>query len=258
MQKSEIQIGQEYVLREGKDPNVPLQRVKIIQHVRGKKWKAEWIDPNLGLVDYIESQNLVVRWKDRKAYFLDEERACRIKEDNDRRGYKEESPLGNVLYEVFDSLGEKDLSFYRGILSGHPEALDRVRKRANFDTKKNSELTYIDRFGKIYIPYVEALELAKAFCAAEPNTVLLNIESTEREWTQEASQPGNKYILPLLNEYRASWAIIRQWTGYDAAIAQKEAQIQRLERLVYDAIYALQKANLDDAANRLRRSLQKG
>ena len=51
MQKSEIQIDQEYVLREEKDPNVPLQRVKIIQHVRRKKWKAEWIDPNPGLVD---------------------------------------------------------------------------------------------------------------------------------------------------------------------------------------------------------------
>lgn len=245
MQKSEIQIGQEYLLREGKDPEAALQRVKIIQHVRGKKWKAEWIDPNPGLVDYIESQNLVVRWKDRKAYFLDEERAQRIKEDNGRRGYKEDSPLGQVLYQVFESIGEKDLGFYRGILSGSAEALDRVRKRASFAPEEHSDLAYVDRFGKVYIPYVEALELAKAFCAAEPNTVLLSIESTEREWTQEASQPGNKYILPLLNEYRASWAIIRQWTGYDAAIAQKEAQIQRLERLVYDAIYALQKANLD-------------
>jgi len=83
------------------------------------------------------------------------------------------------------------------------------------------------------------------------------IESTEREWVQKASQPGGDYIVSLLNEYRASWAIIRQWTGYDAAIAQKEAQIQLLERLVLDAIYALQKAGLDDEANRLRRALQK-
>jgi hypothetical protein len=258
MQKSEILVGQEYVLREGKGTDAPLHRVKIIQHVRGKKWKAEWIDPNPGLVDYIESQNLVVSWKERKAFSLDEERSRRIKEDNERRGYKEESPLGNVLYQVFESLGEKDVSFYRGILSGRPEALARVRKRANFDPKKNSELAYNDRLGEVHIPYIEALDLAKAFCAAEPNTILLNIESTEREWVQKASKPGGEYMVPLLNEYRASWAIIRQWTGYDAAIAQKEAQIQRLERLVYDAIYALQKAGLDDAASRLRRALQKG
>jgi hypothetical protein len=92
---------------------------------------------------------------------------------------------------------------------------------------------------------------------SEPNTVLMNVESTEREWTQKAGQSGNEYSLPLLNEYRASWAIIRQWASYDAAISQKEAQIQRLERLVLDAIYALQKAGLDDDANRFRRAMQK-
>jgi hypothetical protein len=257
MLRSEIQVGQEYVLREGKSPDAPLQRIKIIQHVRGKKWKAEWIDPNPGLVEYVETRNLVVLWKERKAFFQDEEKARELRTDNERHGYNENSPLANVLYEVFESVGESHLSFYRGILSGSPEALERVRNRAGFDRRKISPLTYIDRHGTVYIPYSEALELAKAFCVLEPNTVLLNIESTEREWVQKASQPGEKYILPLLNEYRASWAIIRQWAGYDAAIAQKEAQIQRLERLVLDAIYALQKAGLDDAASRLRRALQK-
>ena len=84
-------------------------------------------------------------------------------------------------------------------------------------------------------------------------THFANIESTERQWSQEISQPRNDYMLSLLNEYRASWAIIRQWTGYNAAIAQKEAQIQLLERLILDEIYALQKAGLDDEATRLRR-----
>jgi hypothetical protein len=246
-----------YVLREGKGADAPFQRVKIIQHVRGKKWKAEWIDPNPGLVDYIESQNLLVRWKDRKAFFQDEEKARQLRADNEKHGFDDDSPVDNAVTQVFESIGEKEVHYYRGILSGSLEALDRVRKRANFDLKKSSAFAYADRFGKVHIPYGEALEVAKAFCASEPNTVLLNIESTEREWVQEASQPGNDYIVSLINEYRASWAIIRQWTGYDAAIAQKEAQIQRLERLVYDAIYALQKAGLDDAANRLRRALQK-
>jgi hypothetical protein len=117
-----------------------------------------------------------------------------------------------------------------------------VRGRAGFDRANISQLTYVDRNGVIHCPYSEALELAKAFCFSEPNTVLLNIEATERKWTREASQPGEDYLLPLLNEYRAAWAIIRQWAGFDAVFAQKEAQIQRLERLVLDAIYALQKA----------------
>jgi len=121
MQKSEIQIGQEYVLREGKDPEAPLQRVKIIQHVRGKKWKAEWIDPNPGLVDYIGSQNLVVRWKDRKAYFHDEERARRIREDNERRGYKEESPWGTFCLRSLNPSGRKILAFTAESSRGVPK-----------------------------------------------------------------------------------------------------------------------------------------
>jgi hypothetical protein len=64
-------------------------------------------------------------------------------------------------------------------------------------------------------------------------------------------------MVGLLNEYRASWALIRQWAGHDVAVAQREAEIQRLERLVWDAIYALQKAGLDREAARLRRAAEK-
>ena len=98
-------------------------------------------------------------------------------------------------------------------------------------------------------PFDEALELARKFCAAEPAPVLIKAEAVEREWSSDAQRPGNEYLVELLNEYRASWALLRQWAGFDAAIAQREAQIQKLERLVWDAIYALQKAGLDrDAA----------
>jgi hypothetical protein len=29
------------------------------KHIRGNKWKAEWVDPNPGLVHYVESGQLV-------------------------------------------------------------------------------------------------------------------------------------------------------------------------------------------------------
>jgi hypothetical protein len=65
-------------------------------------------------------------------------------------------------------------------------------------------------------------------------------------------------LATLLNEHRASFALIRQWAGHDAAVAQREAEIQRLERLVWDAIYVLQKAGLDKESNRLRRAIERG
>jgi hypothetical protein len=39
---------------------------------------------------------------------------------------------GDRAISGFESLGEKEVSFYRGVLSGRPEALDRVRERAGF------------------------------------------------------------------------------------------------------------------------------
>jgi hypothetical protein len=86
----------------------------------------------------------------------------------------------------------------------------------------------------------------------------VGVETTEREWARQAARPGADYIVPLLNDYRASWALLRQWAGHDAAVAQREAEIQRLERLVWDAVYALQKAGLDSEAARLRRAIEKG
>jgi hypothetical protein len=85
--------------------------------------------------------------------------------------------------------------------------------------------------------------------------VLANVEATERKWSREFTTPGEEYMVGLLNEFRASWALIRQWAGHDSALAQREAEIQRLERLVLDAVYLLQKAGLDRESARLRRAL---
>jgi hypothetical protein len=68
MLKSEINPRTDYALRERSTPDAPLQRVRIIEHIRGNKWKAEWIDPNPGLIDYVESGHLICRWKDHKSF----------------------------------------------------------------------------------------------------------------------------------------------------------------------------------------------
>jgi hypothetical protein len=257
MWKADIKPGAEYALRERRSPGAPLQRVRILQHVRGKKWKAEWIEPNPGLVDYVESQNLIALWKDRRSVLRDEECNERIRRHNDALGYSEQSPIANALSEVFEAVGEKDLSFYKGILSGSADALERVKDRAGIDRTKASPLAYVDRDGTSHTPFDEALELAKAFCAKEPSAVLVQVETTEEEWSRKATAPGGDYRVGLLNEYRAAWALIRQWAGHDAAIAQREDRIKRLERLVWDAIYALQKAGQDDQAKRLRRAIER-
>ncbi len=44
MKKSEIKTGKEYVLRDKKGLSVQNQHIKSIEYIRGKKWKAEWIE----------------------------------------------------------------------------------------------------------------------------------------------------------------------------------------------------------------------
>jgi hypothetical protein len=256
MLKSWIKPGVEYALREKRAPRDYLQRVRIIEHLRGNKWKAEWIEPNPGLVHYVESGQLVATWKERGAFLKEEENERRLKEENERGGYRKDSPVDRAMYVVYESVGD-DVRYYNGSLSGEPEAIARVRTRAGTNPYQESAYGYVDRGGKLQLPFGDAVDLARAFCAAEPSAVLAQVEGTEREWAHQARIPGEEYMVGLLNEYRAAWALIRQWAGHDAALAQRDAEIQRVERLVWDAIYALEKAGQGHEAARLRRAMAK-
>jgi hypothetical protein len=254
MYKCQIEPGKEYALREKRRPGEPFQRVKAIAHVRGNKWKAEWIDPNPGLIDYVESGQLVALWKDARHLLKEEENAERLRRHNLEHGYSKGSPLEGAIQTVLESAGEQ-LYVHSGVLLGDPEAVDRVRSRAGLPPGVVSPASYVDRTGQIHVAYDEALELARAFCAKEPSTVLVGVEATEQEWSQDAARPGESYLVGLLNDYRAAWALVRQWAGHDVAVAAREERIKRIERLVWDAVYALQKAGLDKEAARLRKAL---
>src|SRR4029453_1296223 len=101
MLKSEIKPGVEYAMREKRGASVPLQRVRIIQHIRGNKWKAEWIEPNPGLVHYVESGQPVVPWKEHKAFLREEADEARLQAHNLRVGYEKESPVTRALEQVY-------------------------------------------------------------------------------------------------------------------------------------------------------------
>ena len=121
--ESQIKPGTEYAFREQRAPGTSFQRVRIIQHVRGTKWGAQWIDPSPGLVDYVDSGQLVVPWKEHKAFLKEEASVESLRQHNQRLGYDENSPISRALYQGFESVGD-EASFYRGILTGPPVAVD--------------------------------------------------------------------------------------------------------------------------------------
>ena len=100
MQKADIKVGGEYALRESRTPGTPLQHVRIVEHIRRNKWRAEWIEPNPGLKDYVESRHLVAPWKQRKAFLRDEESEQRLREHHARVGTTDDSPFAMAVGEV--------------------------------------------------------------------------------------------------------------------------------------------------------------
>jgi hypothetical protein len=116
----------------------------------------------------------------------------------------------------FESCGEKNkVSFYKGILSGAADALERVKARAGLVSVPKFPYAYTDRAGTIHLPFDQAVEIARRLCAAEPDTFLINAETTESKSSRDVRH-GEDHLASLLNEHGASFALIRQWAGHDA------------------------------------------
>ena len=127
MLKAHIKPGTEYGFRERLKPGTPFQRVRAIEHIRKNKWKVEWIDPNPGLIDYVESGQLIVPWKNHKALLKEEQSAKELREYIQRHGYdNDDFPVPSAIQQVLESMGD-DVSFYRGCMAGYGLSLTIMR-----------------------------------------------------------------------------------------------------------------------------------
>lgn len=254
MQLSDIRIGQEYGYRDAPRQRGPLQQVKVIERVRSK-WKVEWIEPNPGLQDYVKSVNLVVRWKERRAFLRDEDSWERLEDVCDREWPGHEHPLSEAVDLVLGSTGENIWVGNRGELSAAPDVLERVTQRAGIKLEVQVP-AFIDRTGEAHFPFEKAVTFAQAFAATEPETVLLGVEAAQRRWELEAREPGNYGLVSLVQRWKAGWALCRQWAGFDQALAERDAEIERLRRIIYDLGYELRRAGQDELAAKLERKVK--
>lgn len=253
-----IVLGDEYAIREPVAVGVEFQRVVILEHVRKGRWKARWINPNPGMVDYITSKNVIVEWKQRAAFLSEERCVTRFARHLTSCGYPGNGhPLSEAVHQVIEAMGEPTVSFSSGDLDCDPEALTRLVTRAGVK-RPDHPISYVDRGGRLHIPYDAALRLAEDLARAEPMTVLVAIDALEREWTIEAREPGGRGIADLLASYRPSWALIRQWAGHDKAVKFRDDRIEQLERLLVRTMWDLRMPNPDPmkVAGRIERQLR--
>jgi hypothetical protein len=230
----------------------------VLEHVRGTRWKVEWLDPNPGLVDYASSASIVVLWRQRRAFLRDEERSARMSEVSASSFPGSEHPTTNAVHLVFEATGEQLGIGSAGVLSTTDRGtLERVCDRAGIDVPDNP-VSYRDRRGLWHWPFDVALTVAQAFARAEPAAALLVVDSQEQQWAHDAATPGGRHLVGLLNEYRAAFALVRQWAGMDQAVATRDAEIKRLRDLVERAVWDLRRPEADPEgiAARMERGLR--
>lgn len=225
--------------------------------VRSGKWRVEWVEPNPGLVDYIRSRDVIVEWGDRRGFLRDERNALALAETVERSGFPgDQHPLDRAVGLVLDASGERSVYVHKGILHFDPDALERIATRAGTTVPEHPS-GYRDRQGEHHLPWNCALQLAEAFARSEPTTVLTPIDAQEAELSVRSRQPGEQYLVSLLTEYRAAWAIVRQWASHDAAVALREERIRQLEELLTRVLWDLRRPDADPGriSNQIERAL---
>ena len=113
MEKVNIICGEEYAFREvrGTKCTPPTDQgtpAPTTQQMESRVDRAQ----SPGLVDSVESAQIIVPWKQRKAYLRDEENAAGLVERNKADGFQPGSPITEAVQQVFEAAGD-EVDFYR-------------------------------------------------------------------------------------------------------------------------------------------------
>ena len=174
MESAALEVGRLYAYRENPRSKSDMLKVKLIAKVgRGGKVKIRFEDgPHPGLEEYVRTANIIVSWGDRKAVLRDEERSQRIDE------YAQRSSSDHAIVEavssILESSGEPSAGAAIGGLSMPEAELARIMRRAGLEGGPTTlhHLAFRNRRGDVEMPLDGAETLARAFAAAEPETVL--------------------------------------------------------------------------------------
>jgi hypothetical protein len=260
MESAALEIGRLYAYRENRRAKSEMLKVKLIAKVgRGGKVKVRFEDgPHPGLEEYVRTANLIVSWGDRKAVLRDEERSQRIDDYSQRS--RSDHAIVEAVSSILASSGEPSAGAAIGGLSMPEPELERIMRRAGLDGEPANlhHLAFRNRHGDVEMPLDGAEKLARAFAAAEPETVLMYLDDQESTLKHQGYRPGDHYLHDLLRQYMPGWAVARQWAGLDQEVEQLKKEIGRLRGLVSQAAYDLRDAGVDAKARKLLRAVDGG
>jgi hypothetical protein len=260
MESAALEIGRLYAYRENPRGKGEMRKVKLVAKVgQGGKVRVRFEDgPHPGLEEYIRTANLIVSWGGRKTVLRDEERARRI--DEHSRRLRSDPAIVEAVSSVLASSGEPSAGAAIGGISMPEAEVERIMRRAGIEGEATAlhHLAFRNRHGDVEVPLDGAETLARAFAAAEPETVLMYLDDQESALKHRGYRPGDRYVHDLLRQYMPGWAVARQWAGFDQEVEQLRKEIGRLRGLVSQAAYDLRAAGADTRSRRLLRALDGG
>jgi len=116
-------------------------------------------------------------------------------------------------------------------------------------------LAFTDRHGTAHLPLEALAAIAKAFAAAEPQTVIGYLEDEEEELRLRGNQPGDRWYHRYRRELSPGYALARQWAGLQQEAEMLRKEIARLRTLISSAAYDLKAAVQEDKSRRLLRAV---
>lgn len=184
----------------------------------------------------------------------DEERAARL--DEYARTVSDKA-LAEAACAVLASTGEAGAFVAELGMAMDERELQRILDRAGLTTDPVAlhPLAYRDRHGQVHMPLDAAVAVAKAFAAAEPETVVRYLDDEEEELRIKGAT-GERWYHQYLRELSPGYALARQWAGLEQEAEMLRKEIARLRTLLCTAAYDLKAAGQERKSGRLLRALE--
>lgn len=262
MQKADFKAGEHWAYRAQHTIETPAQRVELVALLPRKgahKVKVRYLEGEIeGFEEFVPGVHLRCRWRDWKKVERDERcEATLVGFVNSRE------PLEDVFIQaanvVLAATGEDVMvdgyRRYSKMYDCQRPGLERVAGRAKLDTSAwRHHPCFIDREGALFMLDSQVVELAVAFAAAEPDTVCLYLDAEEQSYLSKGYTLGERYYHDQFLKQKPAWLLARSWVAKDGGRDPLHRELERLQRLLSEALSALERAGDERTVARLRRS----
>ena len=260
MQKDEFRAGELWAYRKNTSLGHPAERVELLllaPRGRPRKVKVRYVEGEFeGLEEFVPAPQLRCPWHEWKKVERDERREAGLMDS-----VSVHDPLERVVVdaanEVLHASGEplfvEGVRGYTRLGREERSALTRLAARSNLNIDDwTRSPSFTDRRGELYLPDEKLVTLAVAFAKVEPESVVLHLDNEEQTYLHEGYRYGERYCHDELLRQRPAWTLARCWAATAEGRDPLREELARMNRLLYQALAALDEAGGTRTAARIR------